>query len=62
MMDNKSLLESKDDIIETVDVDGTYQAELRKKEERRNYPSKPILYERRFKEDRRYKDKVDLKI
>lgn len=61
-MDKKSLSESKNDIIETVDIDGTYQEELRKKEERRNYPSKPVLYERRFKEDRRYKDKVDIKI
>ncbi|GLR73331.1 hypothetical protein [Aliivibrio sifiae] len=61
-MDKKSLPNSKETIIETVDVDGTYQEELRKKEERRNYPSKPVLYERRFKEDRRHKDKVDIKI
>lgn len=61
-MDKKSLPNSKETIIETVDIDGTYQEELRKKEERRNYPSKPVLYERRFKDDRRYKDKVDIKI
>ncbi|PQJ84294.1 MULTISPECIES: hypothetical protein [Aliivibrio] len=61
-MDKKSLPNSDETIIETVDIDGTYQEELRKKEERRNYPSKPILYERRFKEDRRYKDKIDIKI
>jgi hypothetical protein len=61
-MDKKSLPNSDETIIETVDIDGTYQEELRKKEERRNYPSKPVLYERRFKEDRRYKDKIDIKI
>ncbi|MGR6832163.1 hypothetical protein [Aliivibrio wodanis] len=61
-MDKKSLPDVEENIIETVDVDGTYQEELRKKEERRNYPSKPVLYERRFKDDRRYKDKVDIKI
>lgn len=61
-MDKKSLPNSEETIIETVDVDGTYQEELRKKKERRNYPSKSVLYERRFKGDRRYKDKIDLKI
>lgn len=61
-MDKKSLPDVEENIIDTVDVDGTYQEELRKKKERRNYPSKPVLYERRFKEDRRYKDKVDIKI
>ena len=61
-MDKKSLPNSEETIIETVDVDGTYQEELRKKEDRRNYPSKPVFYERRFKQDRRHKDKVDIKV
>lgn len=61
-MNNKPLPDVEENIIETIDVDGTYQAELRKKEDRRNYPSEPILYERRFKEERRNKDKINIKI
>lgn len=61
-MDKKFLPNSEEKIIETVDIDGIYQEELRKKEERRNYPSKSVLYERRFKEERRNKDKIDIKI
>lgn len=61
-MNKKSLPDVEENIIETVDVDGTYQEELRNKKERRNYPSKSVLYERRFKQDRRHKYKIDIKI
>lgn len=61
-MDKKSLPNSDVNIIETVDIEGTYQEELRKKEERRRYPSKSVLYERRLTRDRRHKDRIDIKI
>ncbi|MFA1560408.1 hypothetical protein [Aliivibrio fischeri] len=61
-MSKKSLPNVDEKIIDTVDVDGTYQAELRKKEERRTYPSKSVLYDRRVNKDRRHRESIDIKI
>ncbi|MUK64354.1 hypothetical protein [Aliivibrio fischeri] len=61
-MTKKSLPNVDEKIIDTVDVDGIYQAELRKKEERRTYPSKPVLYDRRVNKDRRHRESIDIKI
>jgi hypothetical protein len=49
-------------IIETVDINGTYQEERREKEERRNYPTKSVLFERRITKDKRIKKSIDIKI
>ncbi len=35
---------------------------LEKKEERRTYPSKPVLYDRRVNKDRRHRESIDIKI
>lgn len=61
-MTNKMIEDSDANIIETVDINGTYQEERREKEERRNYPTKSVLFERRITKDKRIKKSIDIKI
>ncbi|WP_023602996.1 hypothetical protein [Aliivibrio logei] len=61
-MKNKMIEDTDANIIETVDINGTYQEERREKEERRNYPTKSVLFERRITKDKRIKKSIDIKI
>ncbi|AZL86878.1 MULTISPECIES: hypothetical protein [Aliivibrio] len=61
-MTNKMIEDTDANIIETVDINGTYQEERREKEERRNYPTKSVLFERRITKDKRIKKSIDIKI
>lgn len=58
----KALPTPEEEVIDTVDIGGVYQAEFRKKEDRRTYPSKPVLYDRRVNKDRRHRISIDIKI
>ncbi len=62
IMKNKMIEDTDANIIETVDINGTYQEERREKEERRNYPTKSVLFERRITKDKRIKKSIDIKI
>ncbi len=62
IMTNKMIEDTDANIIETVDINGTYQEERREKEERRNYPTKSVLFERRITKDKRIKKSIDIKI